>query len=156
MLSQKLVMLIEDHADQLTAGLIDELQRHPRTGGYHQLSRSELHQRAYDVYRNLGQWLLGKSEREIEASYTDLATRRLREGIALSNVICALTLTKNHLIDYVKRAGLANTALDLYAELELVRAVSQFFDKAIYYTAYGYEQVAPKEQAGSSPLIRAR
>jgi hypothetical protein len=144
MISAKLVSMIEDHADQLTAGLVGYLQRHPRTGGYHAFAPSELHKRAYDVYRNLGHWIAGKSESEIEATYADLGRRRLQEGIPLSQVIFALTLTKEHLLNYVKMSGLSDSALDLYQELELIRVVGQFFDKAIYHTVQGYEQAAAR------------
>ena len=142
MISAKLVAMIEDHADQLTAGLVGYLQRHPRTSAYHTFARSELHTRAYDVYRNLGTWIAGKSETEIESAYVDLGTRRFQESIPLSHVIFALVLTKDHLLNYVKMSGLSDSALDLYQELELIRVVGQFFDKAIYYTVHGYEQAA--------------
>ena len=140
MISARLVAMIEDHADQLTAGLVETLLHHPRTSGYHQLPRSELRDRANDVYRNLGRWLTRGSERAIEASYADLGRLRRREGIPLSEVIFALILTKAHLLEYVKTSGLSDTALDLYQELDLVRVVEQFFDKTIYYAAHGYEE----------------
>jgi hypothetical protein len=139
MISVRLVAMIEDHADQLTAGLVNDLQRHPRLNGYHRLARLELHNRAYDVYHNLGKWVARGSESEIELNYTDLGRRRYREGIPLSEVILALLLTKGHLLEYVKTSGLSDTALDLYQELELVQVVSQFFDKAIYHAARGFE-----------------
>ena len=144
MLSARLVAMIEDHADQLTAGLVGTLQQHPRTVGYHRLARSELHQRAYDVYRNLSKWVTRGSESEIESSYTDLGRRRSQEGIPLSHVVFALILTKDHLLNYVRMAGLSDSALDLYQELELVRIVGQFFDRAIHHTVEGYERAAGK------------
>ena len=121
MISMRLVTMIEDHAEQLTAGLVRELQRHPRPERYHQLPVAELHDRGYAVYRNLSKWLQRESESEIEASYGDLGRRRQQEGIPLSQVIFALMLTKEHLLDYVKSSGLADSALELYQELELVR-----------------------------------
>jgi hypothetical protein len=139
MISMKLVTMIEDHAEQLTAGLVTQLQRHPRTERYHKLPAAELHDRAYAVYRNLSKWIERESEREIEASYGDLGQRRLQEGIPLSQVIFALMLTKDHLLSYIKLSGLSDSALDLYQELDLVRVVTQFFDRAIYYTVQGYE-----------------
>ena len=139
MISVRLVAMIEDHAEQLTSGLVNDLQRHPRVRGYHRLAPLELHNRAYDVYHNLSKWVGRGSESEIELSYTDLGRRRYREGIPLSEVIFALLLTKEHLLTYVRTSGLADTALDLYQELELVQMVSQFFDKAIYHAARGFE-----------------
>ncbi|SRR6266536_416016 len=139
MFSARLVAMIEDHAEQLTVGLIGELQRHPRTSGYHHFSASELHDRAYNVYRNLSKWVTRGAESEIESSYTELGKRRCQEGILLSQVIFALMLTKDHLLNYVSTSGLSDSALDLYQELELIRVVGQFFDRAIYYTVQGYE-----------------
>jgi hypothetical protein len=140
MISVRLVGMIEDHAEQLTAGLVNDLQRHPRLSGYHRLSPDELHNRAYNVYHNLSKWVTRGSEHEIEAIYTDLGRRRYNEGIPLSQVILALVLTKEHLLDYVKTSGLSDSALDLYQELELMQVVSQFFDKAICHTAQAFEQ----------------
>jgi hypothetical protein len=140
MISTKLVSMIEDHAEPLTAGLVGDLQRHPRTAAYHQFPPSELHDRAYEVYRNLSKWIVRESEGEIELTYSNLGRRRLQEGIPLSQVIFALTLTKDHLLSYVKLSGLSDSALDLYHELDLLRMVTQFFDKAIYYTVQGYER----------------
>jgi hypothetical protein len=140
MISVRLVAMIEDHADQLTAGLVKDLQHNPRTSGYHRLSPLELHNRTYEVYHNLSKWVTKGSASEVELTYTDLGRRRYREGIPLSQVILALILTKDHLTEYVRTAGLSDTALDLYQELELVHVVSQFFDKAIYHAAQGFEQ----------------
>jgi hypothetical protein len=140
MFSTRLVVMIEDHAEQLTAGLVDHLQRDPRTVGYHGLAPLELHNRAYDVYRNLGRWVARGSENEIQTTYAELGRRRRREGIPLSQVVVALTLTKDHLLDYVSTSGLSDSALDLYQEMELLRVVAQFFDRTIYHTVLGYEQ----------------
>ena len=43
MLSARLVQIIEDHAEQLTRGLIDDLLSNNRTLHYHHLTREELH-----------------------------------------------------------------------------------------------------------------
>ncbi len=142
MISARLVAMIEDHAEQLTSGLVRTLERHPRTSGYHTLLHSELHDRAYDVYHNLSKWVSRGSESEVEASYADLGRRRRQEGIPLDQVVFALLLTKDHLLEYVRTSGLSDSALDLYQELELHRMVGQFFDRAIYHTVLGYEQAA--------------
>jgi len=143
MLSVRLVQMIEDHADELTQGLIASLRSNSRTPHYHHLTYEELHYRTYSVYRNLGHWLSHKSEEPIEASYTDLAKRRFAEGVPLDEVVFALISTKNHLHDYVRSVGLMDSAVELHQERELQRLVGNFFDKAIYYTVRAYEhQVA--------------
>ncbi len=146
MLSAHLVKLIEEHAEQLTAGLVKDLQNNPRTPAYQQLSHQELHRRAYDVYRHLGEWVGHKADDRIQARYCQLGEERHAESVSLSEVVCALILIKYHLRDYVRTAGLVNSTVDLYQLLELDRLVGQFFDKAIYYTVRGYEQAAARRQ----------
>lgn len=142
MLSARLVRMIEDHADQLTRAVVDDLQTNPRTPAYHHLSRDELHERVYDVYRHLGEWLGHKTDEPIEASYSVLGKKRSAEGIRLSEVVYALVLTKYHLRDYIRSSGVVDSAVSLYQEQELHRLVGHFFDKAIYYTVKGYEREA--------------
>jgi hypothetical protein len=142
MLSVRLVQMIEDHAEELTRGLIKALQSNSRTPHYHSLTYEELHYRTYSVYRNLGHWLSHKSEEPIEANYSDLAKRRFAEGVPLNEVVFALTSTKNHLHDYVRSVGLMDSAVELHQERELQRLVGSFFDKAIYYTVGAYEREA--------------
>jgi hypothetical protein len=139
MLSARLVRLIEDNAEQLTRAVIDELLRNPRTPAYHKLTREEIRHRVYDVYHNLGNWLGHESEDVIEAFYTRLGRERAADNIPLSEVICALTSTKNHLFEYARSAGMVDSVVDLYEQQELRLLVSGFFDRAIFYTARGYE-----------------
>lgn len=153
MLSHHLVKMIEDHAEELTSSLIRNLQSNLRTPHYHALTREELHHRAYDVYRNLGQWLSHETEAAIESGYTQLARRRFAEGIPLSEVVYALILTKEHLREYIRFSGLIDTAIELHSERELQRLVGQFFDRVIFYTVKGFEHDAG--QRGKAALQHA-
>ena len=142
MLSARLVQIIEDHAEQLTRGLIDDLLSNNRTPHYHHLTREELHYRTYDVYRNLGRWLSNETESAIESSYTQLGKKRLAEGIPLSEIVYSLGLIKHHLQEYIHFCGMIDSAVDLHGDRELQRLVGRFFDKAVYYTVCGFEHDA--------------
>jgi hypothetical protein len=147
--------MIEDHAEELTRALVQNLQSNPRTESYHQLSQEAIHHRAYNVYKNLGSWLNSKAEEDIKASYTQLGTRREAESVPISEVVYALILTKYHLRDYIGGAGLVDSAVDLYQEQELHRLLGQFFDKAIYYTVRAYERgVASSESREIAKSVR--
>jgi len=134
--------MIESHAEELTRGTLNDIRKNPRTPSYHKLSGEALHSRVYDVYRDLGDWLGAKTDANLEAWYRALGRRRCTEGVDLSEVIYALILTKNHLEDYVRTSGLADSAVELYQEQELFRLIDYFFDRALYYAALGYEQEA--------------
>ena len=155
MLSDRLVRMIEHHAEELTRALVDDLQSNPRTASYHRLSREAIHDRTYHVYKDLGLWLNSKAEEDIEASYTELGKERAAEGIPISQVIFALTLTKYHLRDYIRAAGLVDSAVELHQEQELHHVLGQFFDKAICYTIRAYERAADHKE-GIGAVKRAR
>lgn len=154
MLSVRLVQLVEGHAEELTRGVLDDLKSNRRTPAYHSLHREELHLRVYDVYRNLGRWLGGKTDDLIRATYSELGEKRCHEGIPLSEVVYALVLTKYHLRDYIRSSGFVDSAVDLYQEQELHRLLGQFFDKAIYHTVRGYEGAAVSMRT-TSPAVPA-
>jgi hypothetical protein len=75
-----------------------------------------------------------------------LGEERHAEDIPLHEVVYALILIKYHLRDYVRAAGLMNSTVELYQQLELDRLVGQFFDKATYYAVKGYESAAAMDQ----------
>ena len=58
MLIARLVALIEDHADELTARLVRRLLEDQRTTEYRRFDEAELGKRAHDVYAHLGPILL--------------------------------------------------------------------------------------------------
>jgi len=150
MLSDRLVRMIESHADELTRALVEDIRSNPRTASYHRLSKEAIHHRTYHVYKDLGSWLNNKAEEDIESNYSRLGKEREAEGIPLSEVVYALILTKYHLRDYIRVSGLTNSAVDLYQALELQRLLGHFFDKAIYYTVRAYEHSAKfQEVAGA-------
>ena len=140
MLSTRLIQMIEANAEQLTQGLVQQLNSHPHTPGYRRFPDTEIHNRTYSVYKNLGARMVGKPRDEIRLNYEDLGRHRFGEGIPLHEVIYALILTKKNLLIYVNTHGLGGTALEIYGEQELVNKVDQFFNDAIYYTVVGYER----------------
>jgi len=136
--------MVEDHADQITHALLNDLQSNPRTPTYHSLSRDELHRRVFEIYRNLGRWVANEADETVEAAYSDLGKIRFAEDIPLSEVVYALILTKYHLREYINTSALLDSAVELYQEKELQRMIGMFFDKAIYFTVQAYMQEAAR------------
>ena len=140
MLSLKLVQLIEKHSDQLAQGLCEKLRRAEKTKHFLQVPGDELEAGASDVYRHLGEWLLTKTETDIELRYKDIGARRAAQGVPLDEWVWAIILTKEHLWGFLQRESLLDRAFEVYGELELLRLLDQFFDRAIYYGLMGYQQ----------------
>ncbi len=134
----RLVDLIEDHADELTARLVRTVREDPRTSGYRQFDDDELGARAREVDSHLGRWLGKTSESAVETEYFGLGKIRRAEGIPLSEVIMALLLVRRNLWQFVESQG-ANTSLELRQQLDLELLVVRFFDRAVFHTVRGYE-----------------
>ena len=155
MLTARLVQMIEDSAEELTRGLIKDLQSNSKTPHYHHLTYEELHFRTHSVYKNLGHWVTQRSEEPIASEYADLAHRRYNEGVPLEEIVFALMSTKNHLYTFMRTTGGMDSALELHQERELRRQIGIFFDKAIYYTVKAYEQRVRTELAGRGARLAA-
>ena len=70
-ISDKLVKLIERHADRLTKNWLSNVRSHPTTPTYHTYDEKELYERAFRVYSHLGQWISRETSKEdVEKYYT--------------------------------------------------------------------------------------
>ncbi|MBZ5553338.1 MAG: hypothetical protein LAO21_11505 [Acidobacteriia bacterium] len=140
MIALKLVRLIEKNADVLADRLLKAVNEHPRTQIFcKNIPREELHDRAYEIYRHLSDCIMQKTDDEIRKKNFGIGERRAEQGVPLHEVIFALILVKENLWKEVKGSGIGDNAIELFQALELIDRVSQFFDKAIYYMALGYE-----------------
>ena len=144
MLGIRLVRLIEAHSDALSQGVVDVIRASERTSDFRAISRDDLQRRVCEVYRNLGDWLLQKTESEIAGRFKAVATRRAAEGIRLPQFVWALTLTRDHLLHFLRHEAFADNVVALYGELELHQLLDQFFDRAVYHSILGYEEAGLK------------
>src|SRR5579863_3223600 len=140
MFSYRLVRLIESHADALAAGLEERVQANPQVTHFSDISAQELKDRVYEIYRHLGEWLLGKNELDIEQRYHEIGVRRAQQKVPLSEVVQAIVLVKENLWDFLKSEAVMDRAVEIMGELELLQMLEMFFDRAIYYAAVGYEE----------------
>ena len=141
LVSQKLVNLIERNAAELTNSWLADIRKDPNTLTYRQFDRTAVYERAFRVYSQLGKWISHEtSKEEVAKDYRALGEERRREGFALSEVIQALILIRRNLWRKIMEEGLLDSTYDLYQAIELNNRVSLFFDRAIFYTACGYEQ----------------
>ncbi len=151
MITLRLARLIEEHSDNLARGLLLQIQNSEETSDFKKVPALELQQRTYEIYRNLTDWLLNKTEKDIERTYTELARRRAAQGVAYSQFLCALARTKEQLWDFLQGERLIEEPVGLYGELELFRQIDHFFNRALYYAACTYEAEGLRRAAGHVP-----
>jgi hypothetical protein len=75
MLGMRLVRLIEGHSDELSLGLSEQIRKSERTSDFRKILPQELQLAATEVYRNLGEWLMQKTEADIAARFRMVAAR---------------------------------------------------------------------------------
>jgi hypothetical protein len=147
MLGGHLVRLIERHADELAEGLMKKLRSSERTSEFRKLPQEELKSGVREMYTNLGDWLLTKTESDIELRYTQLGARRASQGVPVTQFLWATLTSKEHLFAFLQREGFAESVVQIYGELELVQLLDQFFDRALYYAVVGYERARMRKAA---------
>jgi hypothetical protein len=158
MLGARLLQLIQAHAGALTYDVIKDLRANERTQTFSQLSVADLESRVAALYWNLGKWIGNADDSAIRDEYEAMGRSRYREGVRVSELVYALLLTKQHLRRYIRDHGLVDFAgdrvvpdellpLELHSIQELNYQVGEFFDRALYHLARGYEA----EAAAQSP-----
>ncbi len=142
MIALRLVRLIEKHSEELAAEILHKLRSSPRTPGMNKVPREELHQRTSELLQELGSWLLTKSEADIRECYLAIGELRHRQGVPLTDFCWAITLTKEHIWNFLQREGFLFNSVELYGQLELLSRLDQFFEHALCYATEGYERQA--------------
>lgn len=138
----RLVQLIETHADNLSEGLMNRLKSSDRCSELlRRVPADELQRRTHEIYRHLSEWLLTKTESEIEERYLGLGARRARQGVPFSHFLWAITVTKEYLWDYLQREGLLEEPVEFYGGMQLLQSLERFFDRAVYFASAGYEGI---------------
>ncbi len=155
MLGIKLVRLIENHSEALSESLIAQIRMAERTSDFQKIPAKDLRLAATELYRNLGEWLLQKTESDIESRFRAIAARRAAEGIRLHQLAWALMLTRDHLWSFLRQQALPGNIVVLHGELELQVLLDQFFDRAIFYAILGYEE-AVRQNPAKGELAKAR
>jgi len=129
---------ISAHADEWVAAWLAEVQREPTTEAYRDYpDTEELKRDTAALYHYLALWLReGEWDARIDPHYQRIGRDRRREGFPLSAVVSAILLAKRHLWNGIITGNQLSVALELHAS----KAISLFYDKAIYHTVLGYEQ----------------
>ncbi len=139
MLSSKLIQLIEDHWEQITAAAIQQIRADPDLPHMRELMVSELRGWHSVILRALRSWNSAQKDGELAEQYEELGRRRFEEGVPLHETIRSLHILKHRMVDFVRNQGFGRTSLELYAEEELEHRIGLFFDCLIYYVVRGYE-----------------
>lgn len=144
MIASRVVALIEKHSDELARGLMERVAADPNLADIRRVPMEELQQRAYEIYHNISDWILTTPEAEVSRCFLAVGGRRALQGVSIGTLIGTLLIVKEHLYEFVKREALADRPVELFEEMELFHLLDQYFDRALYHAARGYERVAAR------------
>src|SRR5215470_8770420 len=156
MLAYYFVRLIETHSDALASKLLNKVQQSGSTRAYSGVLSFVMQKTVYEIYEHLGEWLLGKKEVDIERRYREIGARRYHQQVPLNELIWAIVLTKQNLWEFLTWESIVDGPMRVFGELEVVQIVGQFFDRAIYYAAMGYEQAREAEHLAENSVVQSR
>lgn len=153
MLTSRLMEFIETHARSLIGGTLQDIQTNEHTSSFRRVPTAELEQRLAALFLNLRKWIGNPEDEEIRKEYEELGRKPFRQGVPLSEIIYFVILAKSHLRRFIREHGMVAFAgdrvtpdelvpVELYGIQELNYMVGQFFDRALYHLARGYEAAA--------------
>jgi hypothetical protein len=131
---------VDAFPDELAAELIAKLETSSRTTDLRKAPVEELRRGIQEIFWHLGEWLLTKTSHDIEQRYFEIGGRRASQGVALSEFCRSIVLTKESIWEFLQRQGFTPSPVEIYGEMELLRLLDQFFDRALCFAAEGYEQ----------------
>ena len=150
MIALRLVRLIESHSEELTDSLVNKFLSSSRTTDMHKVPVPEMRARCHEILQHLSEWLLTKTDSEIERRYVELGEHRAAQGVSFTDFCWTIVLTKEHLWEFLQIQGFLRSPVEIYGELELLRLMEQFFDHALCYAAEGFEQYHRGQEASVS------
>jgi len=148
LLAYRLVRLIETQSEKLADSTLKRLKEDEKTREYClRVPGEDFRAAVFEIYTHLGEWLLGKSEDEIGRRYTEIGRRRAAQGVLLSELNWAIVLTRDTLWEFLQGEDILERPTEVFGELKLLQLLEQFFDRAIYYAAVGYERYKAPQPA---------
>jgi hypothetical protein len=153
----KLVELMKSNSSIMSAELVKKIRSSSRCG---ELSRrvpeSEQQQYAFEIYRDLMEWLTNETDAILEKSYVELGNRRAAQAVPHFQMFWAVCIAREHLWDYVQQECLHEEPVEFWGGVMLLRALDSFFDRVFYWVLVGYEKTGENESAAWSFLARRR
>ncbi len=140
MLSDALIALIRDHAEEITRLWLADIRTNPTTPSYRGMNLDALAERGVTAIAHFGRWLEGgEVDAKVRAFCLAIGEERKKQGFALHEVLSSVTLLRKHLWTFTRSRGVWEKPIDVYRVLELNRRIAVFFDKVLYYTARAFE-----------------
>lgn len=141
LLSDALVELLEQQTGQIVARWLADVRQGGSTPTYTVLETEPLAACAAQALSQLGRWLKGdEAAQEIKAFYRAVGRTRRTQGVRLHELLSSLSLLKKHLWTFAREHSVWRRPIEIYRVLEFDRLLAEFFDRAAYHVARGFDE----------------
>ena len=153
----KLIQHMKANADRMSEEVMRKIRSSERCNQLLlALPAEEQKQSTLNVYRDLTAWLGTESDATIEQRYIALGMQRAQQGIPFSNLYWAICIAHEHLWGYMQQECLLEEPVEFWGGVILLRSLTQFFDRTLYFALVGYEKVAAGELSASATRLAQR
>jgi hypothetical protein len=140
MITTKLIQLIEEDWEEISARMIRAVRRHPDMEYLAKRSDLDLREWCREILEHIGTLMSARKSDDVQRRFEILGRMRFEEQIPLHEAVMRLHILKDEIVGFIHERGLPMTAVQLYAEEELEQRIGRFFDECVYRVVRGYEK----------------
>jgi hypothetical protein len=153
----RLVELMKSNSSSMSEDLVKKIRSSSKCGELpRRVSESEQRQYAFEIYRDLTEWLTNETDPILEKSYVALGNRRAAQSVPHFQMFWAVCIAREHLWNYVQQECLHEEPVEFWGGVMLLRALDTFFDRVFYWVLLGYEKAGEADSAAVPFLPRRR
>ena len=153
----KLIQHMKGNAERMSEEVMRKVRNSEKCGQLLLVIPEEEQRRSsLEIYRDLTAWLGTESDATIEHRYESLGMLRAQQGVPFSNLYWAICIAHEHLWEYMQQECLLDEPIEFWGGVILLRSLTQFFDRALYFALRGYEKAAGGDLAASAVRLAQR
>ena len=147
----KLIQHMKANDGRMSEAMIDKVRTSPRCNELvAKVPIEEQRQSSHEIYRDLTDWLATEADSTIADRYIALGKRRAQQGVPFANLYWAVCIAHEHLWEYMQQECLLEEPVEFWGGVRLLHALTQFFDRVLYFAIIGYENAGKRELTGAS------
>jgi len=147
----KLVQHMQTNADSMSEVVVQKMRGSDRCSElFLKVPAEEQARSTATIYRDLIDWLASEADSTIEERYIALGMRRAQQGVPFTHLYWAVCIAQEHLWEYMQQECLFDDPVEFWGGVMLLRSLTRFFDRALYFALIGYQKAGKGELAGRS------
>jgi hypothetical protein len=148
MRAPKLIHYMKRNAGQLSEAVRQKIRASERCADLcSRVSDQEQKRSTMQVYSDLIDWLATETGPGIGERYIALGTQRAQQGVPFSDLFWGICIAHEYLWEYMQQECLLEEPVEFWGGVALLRSLTQFFDRALYFALIDYQKAEKGEFA---------